>query len=917
MKLLYALLALATLTVTFTPAFSQDSAPFRSVEPSEQLRLYRDSEQWIRERFRWFRDQRVEADGSIPEGVREQAWRESARMSVYKPAATLAKGAAPQWVQLGPVNIGGRITGIAIHPTDPDIVYFTAADGGVWKSINGTKMSASFSPVSDDLPTLATGSICLDPSNPDIVYLGTGEANGSADSYPGVGVVRSTDAGATWTVVGGSQMKNIGAIRVHNTKSNILVAASRQGLYRSVDSARTWTQKKSGTAHDLVFHPPIDSIMYAGIQGVGVLRSTDAGETWTELDLGVGRDSIGRLALDLCLTQPHILYAVLVGSKGSLTNKTLAVVKSTNGGDSWVRTTPAVNPINFFSSYGWYNCEIGVHPTDPDKLLVGGVGLYLSLDGGKNYQTRGGVHVDQHAIEYSPSHVDVCYLGNDGGMYVSGNGGITFTSLNDNLPITQFYELGIAPQQAGLMMGGTQDNGSNTRHQGDESWVHSTGGDGGYCVFDYTDLNYRYAEYQNGSHLRTTNGGQNWVGANKGLFGNSPWVTPVVIHPTDPKILFTCTNKQLYKSTDRSASWFAFHGNMDSSSTINAIAISPLRPNLMLVGYRSGKIWRTDDAGASWKNISSGLPNRQINDIVFDPRNDSVFYTCVSGYVRESVFRSDSGGFKWVNISGNLPSIPTNALEINPANPREIYVGTDFGVYATTDGGTEWQILGEGLPKVVVVDLELHALSGQLIAATHGRSNYGLVVTTGLELLSFSASPDNGAVALRWRTGAGSGLRGFAVERSLDHQPWEEIHAVDARPSVSIQSYDALDAAIPASALLARYRLKVVRNDGGVEYSQEIAVDFSSRLGDFTLEQNFPNPFNPGTTVRYSLPRRAHITLLVRDALGNIVRTLHDGVQQAGAHVLYFDASGLPSGTYFLQLEQEGRRAVRSMLLLK
>lgn len=261
-------------------------------------------------------------------------------MSVYKPAATLAKGAAPQWMQLGPVNIGGRLTGIAIHPTDPDIVYFTAADGGVWKSINGTKLSASFTPVSDDLPTLATGSICLDPSNPDIVYLGTGEANGSADSYPGVGVARSTDAGATWTVLGGSQMKNIGAIRVHNTKSNILVAASRQGLYRSVDSARTWTQKKSGTAHDLVFHPTIDSIMYAGIQGVGVLRSTDAGETWTELDLGVGRDSIGRLALDLCMRQPHVLYAVLVGSKGTLANKTLAVVKSTNGGDSWCAPHP-------------------------------------------------------------------------------------------------------------------------------------------------------------------------------------------------------------------------------------------------------------------------------------------------------------------------------------------------------------------------------------------------------------------------------------------------------------------------------------------------------------------------------------------------------------------------------------------------
>jgi photosystem II stability/assembly factor-like uncharacterized protein len=911
------LLALLISTLT---ASAQDYAPLLKVEPPEQLSLHRDSERWIQERFRWFREQRLDPDGGIPEGVRENAWNESKRMSLYKPAVSMGKSgavSAGSWIQLGPSNIGGRITGIAIHPTNPDIVYFTAADGGVWKSVNGTSLSASFVPVSDDLPTMATGSIDIDPNNPDIVYLGTGEANGSADSYPGVGVVRSTDAGATWQVIGGSAMKNIGAIRVHKTKSSILNAASRQGLYQSLDSGRTWKQTQTGTAHDLVSHPTIDSILYAGVQGQGVLKTTDGGATWTELNLGVGRDSIGRIALDLCLTQPDIIYAVLVGAKGPNTNKTLAVVKSTDGGVSWTRTMPANTPTNFFSTYGWYNCELAVHPTDPSKVLIGGVGLYLSFDGCKTFSPRSGVHVDQHAIEFSPSAPDVCYLGNDGGMYVSGNGGTTFSSLNANLPITQFYELGIAAQDPTLMMGGTQDNGSNTRHEDNDDWIHSTGGDGGYCVFDYSDLNFRYAEYQNGSHLRTTNGGKNWVGANRGLVGSGPWVTPVSIHPSDPAVLFTCTTKQLYKSVNRAESWIAFHGNMDSSKTINVIALSPKLPQLMVIGFNDGKLWKSTDAGAEWTRISTGLPSRNCTDIIFDPVSDSTFYASFSGYVRESVFKTTDGGTTWTNIAGNLPAIPTNALEINPHNPDELYVGTDFGVYATTDGGSNWQILGEGMPKVVVVDLELHRSSGQLIAATHGRSIYGLTVTTSVELLSFSASPAGSGVDLTWRTGSTAAIRGFAVERMLDHGDWNEIAYVEAEASIAVRSYNHSDRSIPPSASVARYRLKQSRMDGSIEYSSELSVEFRSNPAEFTLEQNYPNPFNPGTTIRYSIPRAGAVRLYVTDVRGSLLRTLFEGRQHAGTHLEHFDASTLSGGALFYHLEYEGARSTKTMLLMK
>jgi photosystem II stability/assembly factor-like uncharacterized protein len=594
-------------------------------------------------------------------------------------------------------------------------------------------------------------------------------------------------------------------------------------------------------------------------------------------------------------------------------------MKSTDAGETWFRTLPAVNPQNFFNTYGWYNCEIGVHPTDPDRVLVGGVGLYLSMNGGESFSVRSGIHVDQHALEFSPSAPDIAYLGNDGGMYISGSGGISYSSLNDNLPITQFYELGMSLPKPDMVMGGTQDNGSNRRPLGDEIWEHETGGDGGYCILDYADTLVMYAEYQNGSHLRSTDGGKRWTGINKGLYGNGRWVTPVMQHPTEPEILFTATTKQLYKTTNRGDLWVPFHGNMDSSKSINYIAISPLNPDIMYVGNTNGKIWKSTDAGSSWEEKSEGLPNgRNTNDIIFHPTDPNTVYACFSAYINESVLKTTDGGDTWVSISGNLPGIPTNALEINPGNPDYLFVGTDFGVYSTVDGGETWEILGEGMPKVVVVDLELHPGTGTLYAATHGRSNYALTVTTSVQLLNFSARRDGARVLLDWRTSYESTNRGFSIERKSDAGGWEDISFVEGHGnSAAVRMYSFTDDKLPAGNILY-YRLKQIDMDGGFEYSQEIPVemhDVSPRA--FTLEQNYPNPFNPVTTIRYTLPQTGEVELYVTDALGKRVGTLVERTQHAGAQHVFFDASALPSGAYFYHLVHNGNRVTRKMMVMK
>jgi hypothetical protein len=293
-------------------------------------------------------------------------------------------------------------------------------------------------------------------------------------------------------------------------------------------------------------------------------------------------------------------------------------------------------------------------------------------------------------------------------------------------------------------------------------------------------------------------------------------------------------------------------------------------------------------------------------------------YASFGGYISKSVYRSTDNGESWAGISGNLPAIPTNALEINPGNPKNLFTGTDFGVYVTEDGGETWEILGEGMPKVVVVDLELHPATGTLYAATHGRSIYALTVVTSVKLVSFAARRDGDHVRLDWRTSFETANRGFSLERRTDAGMWEEIAFIDgAGSSAAVQAYHHIDTRLP-DAPLVRYRLKQIDYDGKIEYSREIPVELRDASAlDFTLAQNYPNPFNPVTTIRYTLPFTAKTELLVTDALGTRVSTLVDRVQHAGAHHIFFDATGLPSGAYFYHLVFDGKRVTRKMTVLK
>ncbi len=901
-------LAAILFTIIVGPLAAQEFGP---LEPRESVTLYKDGERWIRERFRWFLEERSTPDG-IPEGARESAWSQARAMSVHRPRVPLSKTgatAASTWTNIGPSNIGGRITGIAIHPTNPDIVWFTGADGGVWKSTNG---GANYTPVSDDLPTLAMGSIAVDPNNPTTIWVGTGEANGSGDCYPGVGVVVSRDNGATWAISGSKPASNIARMLVDVSDSRIILCASRTGLFRSTNAGSTWVSVLSGFVSDVTQDTSAPAIMYVGVQGSGVQKSTDHGATWSLLPTGLPKDSTGRVGISLCRQHPSVIWSVAVSSKGS---GLLAVVKSTDGGATWTRTPKASTP-NFFGSQGWYNIAIAADPVNPDIVLVGGVGLYRTTNGGTAWSSVASLHVDQHALEYSRSNPSIVYAGNDGGIYKSTNGGASFVSQNVNLPITQFYELGVALQAPTKMVGGTQDNGSKRRATASSIWLTATGGDGGYAIIDYTDTSIIYTEYQNGSHNRTTDGGKSWTSINKGLYGSSPWVTPVMIHPTDPAVLFTCTNRQFYKTTNRGTQWFPFHGSMDSSSTIKSMTIAQADPRIMLLGYTSGKVWKTTDAGATWRLANTGLPTGNVTDVLINPLNTQVHYCTYSGYSTNSVFKTIDGGTRWFSIAGNLPAVPKNAIEINPRDTSQLFVGTDFGVYTTTDGGATWQILGDGMPKVVVVDLELHP-TGLLRAATHGRSIYELAVTIPVELASFTAEPMGHAALLRWRTITETNNSGFVVQRR-EAATWVDVAFVPGQGStLATHDYEYLDESGTRTGRVW-YRLRQVDHDGTHEESPEVAVDFTGVSdGGFVLDQNFPNPCAPVSTVVFRIPGAATAGILLTDAAGRTVREIAVTDRVAGAHAVHIDATPLSAGTYFYHLLVDGVvRQTRCMVVL-
>lgn len=662
---------------------------------------------------------------------------------------TFASGQS--WAALGPAPINvsgslpytGRINSIALHPTDPQTLYIGTATGGVWKTTNG---GTSWVPLTDD-QCLAMGSVAVDPKNPQIVYAGTGEENFSGDSYTGCGVLVSNDGGSTWTQTGASiwVTSNVTAAiskvlidtaTAGSTSSTVVFAASYAGLYRSTNSGATWTLVLSGVTTDIVASPNANEY-YAANYGGGIFKSVDKGATWTQLT-GFSTTNTGRISLAISAGTPVVVYA---SAANNSTSALLGVWKSTDGGATW----PAVTATSATcAAQCWYDMYLAVRPNNSSTVFFGGFNVYQSTDGASTFMSITGgstnsVHVDQHALVFDPARPDTMYIGNDGGIYETTDGGITWSTLNTNLAITQFYAgISFNPANPTDILGGAQDNGTS-EWTGSSAWTLFQTGDGAYTAFDHLGTT-AYASFTSGSFThgvirRDGSSGPGGTFLNSGINSNdrSEWDIPFIMDPVNPSVLYYGTYR-LYRSANRGTNWALTSPTADltnGSGGISTIAVAPADTNTIYTGSGDGAVHVSTNLGASWTSISAGLPSRAITRVVVDPLDPHSAWVTVSGYGTGHVWKTVNAGATWTDISGNLPNAPVNALVYQPGS-RELDVGTDIGVFSMPFGGSTWTPLAAALPNVPVIDLVYDGPNGRLIAGTHGRGMFSLVTTSAV-----------------------------------------------------------------------------------------------------------------------------------------------------------------------------------------
>ena len=703
------------------------------------------------------------------------AWEQAQQMK-YNPAAwpgaavPRTKGPSPRvatlntnnWEWLGPGNIGGRTRSIVIHPTQPGTLWVGGVGGGVWKTTNN---AASFFPCDDWMGSLAVSCMALDQINPDVLYAGTGEGFGNGDAIPGLGVFKSDDGGASWRQLDNFLLNNynINRLAISPTNNKVILAATSSGIARSTDAGTNWTSAfLSGSVLDVAFNPAngMQCIAAAGNNSISglALYSTNAGNTWTT---ATGVAATGRVELAYAPSNPNIVYA-----SQDTNNGTLWI--SIDGGISYtLRNTGS----NYLGSQGGYANCIWVDPNSPSNLVVGGLDLWRSTDGGatltqisdwainENNNAMISVHADHHAIVSVPGFDGVSnpmvYFGNDGGLYCATNiysvtSTVGWLNLNNNLGITQPYGIAANPTTMTTIIG-SQDTGSTKWSPGQgTSWTIWGFGDGGFCAADPTDPNYFYGEYVYLQIYRSTNGtrSQNYIYggiADAGTVAgyddddadaphNANFIAPFVLDPNNPNTMLA-GGSNLWRSVNIKAptpSWTCITTNNANPRLdikfISAIAVTPGNSDIIWIAYSDGAVFQTTNgtgAFPKWTRKSPG-PVNECSGLAIDPNNPNTVYACFSGFGANNLYRTMDGGATWTNVSAGLPAAPLHSAVVAPFNSSYIYVGSDLGVFGSADQGVTWSPANEGPANVQV--LSLAWARNFLLVATHGRGAYRIAL---------------------------------------------------------------------------------------------------------------------------------------------------------------------------------------------
>jgi photosystem II stability/assembly factor-like uncharacterized protein len=734
----------------------------------------------------------------------------SATTTPHRGAAAPAPHGAPEakafkemaWRPIGPANMGGRVSDIAVVEKHPATFYVGLATGGVFKTTN---MGTTWRPVFDDQAVASIGGLAVWRKNPDVVWVGTGEANSRNSSSWGHGVYRSTDGGATWTSLGLEATHAIARVVLDPADSNVAYVAAlghlwgenpERGVFVTRDGGKTWSQTLKVDARtgacDLAMDPSNPRVLYAamyarrrtpwsytagGTSG-GIWKSVDAGHTWRKMTAGLPAET-GRIGLDVYRRDPRVVFAVvesdLGGQLGAFDPRSRAggVFRSDDAGEHWTR-------LSAWSPRPFYFGQIRVQPDDSTRVYLLGVDLWVSDDGGRTFRPGGArnLHPDFHAMWIDPANGDHLLTGCDGGVNQSHDRGVTWDFI-DNIAAGEVYDIAVDMREPYRVYAGMQDNQTwggpsatridpdawldDRKHDGitNGEWYSLGGGDGFHVAVDPTDPDIVYYESQGGNidRLNLATGRERVLrpGAREGQPDfRFNWNTPFAISPHDPTVLWMGGNV-LFRFTERGDRWEAVSPDLSTADpkkmitagsgaethcTIVSLAESPVAKGVVWVGTDDGKVWVTPDGGAHWNDLTAnlrGVPaGLYVSRIEASHHERGTAYVTLDGH-RGDVFRpfalvTHDLGRAWTSIVGDLPDNgPLQVIREDPVRPSLLYVGSEFGLFASFDAGAHWMKLGDGLPTVAVDDILVHPRDHDLIAGTHGRSVWILDDVTALE----------------------------------------------------------------------------------------------------------------------------------------------------------------------------------------
>jgi Secretion system C-terminal sorting domain len=850
-----------------------------------------------------------------------------------QPDGASQRSMVANWTNVGPIGVpAGADTGIGrlnMLRFDPDYdgttnqtMYVGAPDGGLWKSTNN---GGTWATIGDALAMTGVSDLVFNPSNTNIMYLATGDIEGTRRSS---GVIKSTNGGTNWSTTAliwtPEDNYRISKLLMDPAAPDKMLISTDGGIFRTTDGWVSWINYMgSENLKDMEFKPGDVNTVYAA--GTKFWRSADNGITWTQITSGLPTSNISRIAIGVSANNPNVVYALI----GRLDNQGfLGLYRSDDSGLNFSLKSSSPNILGYVTDgsdtggQAFFDLAIAVSPANVDIVTTGGVNHWQSTDAGVTWTIKSHwdpgvpgfqfVHADIHEVVYAPGVAGTTlYSCHDGGIAKSPDNGTTWTDLSNNLSVAQQNRIGVSATSASLMIAGLQDIGSIKKSG---TWSIIGGGDGGHCFIDFSNDMNMVITGTNGTHYLSTNGGTSFnpiSGGGTGLpdgSGNAEFYSSIGQDPVSATRFYAGGRPLLYVTNNSGTSWTALPTLPAGTGNVVEFAVAPSN-NAILYVIKNDAIVKSVNSGAAWTDITGTLPvgSAALTNLAVSNTDPLKVWVTFSGYsAANKVFKTTDGGSTWTNISTGLPNLPINTIAYQKNSANEIvYVGADVGVYYIDNTQTSFQSYSTALATASVRDLKIvyegsgFVAAGKIRAATYGRGAWesDLVVPLPVELISFTGKNKGSENILLWTTATESEFSHYAVERSNDGRTFETLGKVlpEFANSETEQNYSYTDE-YPFKGI-NYYRLKMVDLDGSSEYSRTIAVFMEDADSGISL---FPNPATNFIEVKGVIAENTIVRFMNSSGTVVNVQSLSENNQ--------VNVSRFPSGIYYAEILSEGRR---------